>query len=50
VISLIIAGLFLLLALWSATSGEASAVGLGVVGIIWVFLGARARKHRRPSP
>ncbi|WP_295831490.1 hypothetical protein [uncultured Microbacterium sp.] len=49
VISFVIAGLFLILALWSAIAGEAWSIGLGVLGILWVFLGVRARKHRRPS-
>jgi hypothetical protein len=49
VLSFVIAALFLLLALWSGLSGEAWALGLALVGALWVILAIRVLRRDRPS-
>lgn len=49
VVSFVVAALFLLLALWSGLSGEAWALGLALVGALWVVLGIRVLRRGRPS-
>ena len=48
-VSFVVAALFLLLALWSGIQGEAWALGLALVGALWVILGIRALRRGRQS-
>ncbi|MFF0909280.1 hypothetical protein ACFWZW_01170 [Microbacterium enclense] len=48
-VSFVVAALFLLLALWSGVEGEAWALGLALVGALWVILGIRALRRGRTS-
>lgn len=48
IVSFVVAALFLALALWTAVTGDAWAIGLAVVAALWLIIGVRAFKRERP--